>query len=168
MLTGLWHGANFTFIMWGLIQGFFLIMNHIGSKPRKRLLKRLNISTDNLFLTFVDVLVTFIMVMFSWIFFRADSVGQAFSMLQHIMTPSLFQISILEIKKLSVGNDIIYVVFFSLLFLLTEWVQRDKPHPLEFTNSKIPLIIRWCLYYAVVILICWFQGNQQAFIYLQF
>ena len=72
ILTGLWHGANYTFIIWGLIHGFFLIINHVTAKPRKKFLKLLNVRNDSTILVIVDSLCTFIIIMFSWIFFSLN------------------------------------------------------------------------------------------------
>ena len=91
-LTGLWHGANYTFIIWGAIHGFFLIVYHLTIKPKKKFLKRLNISNNNSVLIFFETLATFIIIMFSWIFFRADNVGHALNYISGIFSLSSFTI----------------------------------------------------------------------------
>ena len=159
ILTGLWHGANYTFIVWGLFHGFFLIINHVTAKPRKRLLKRLPIRNDNYLLTIVDTLATFVIIMFSWIFFRSNDLGSAFSYISEIFSMSLFTIP--EIRP----SDTILIV---ALFAVIEWLQRDKEYGLQIDKIKHP-IFRWAIYYALIfITILLGSSDANQFIYFKF
>ncbi len=158
MLTGLWHGTNYTFVFWGLIHGFFLIMNHITSKPRKRLLKRLNIRNDNYFLATADSLATLIIVLFSWIFFRANNVEEAFSYISGIF--SMSSLSMPEIKP--------HAIFLIQLFFVIEWFGRDQEYAIANIGSKWPKPLRWILYYSLILTIFWFSGKDQQFLYFKF
>ncbi|MHC1775960.1 MAG: MBOAT family protein [Lentimicrobium sp.] len=162
ILTGLWHGANYTFIIWGLIHGVSLIINHVTAKPRKRFLKRLNIRNDNTILVIVDSLITFTIIMFSWIFFRANNLDQAFSIIAEIFSSSLFTIpSIISMK--------LFLIFSMIIaFIVFEWVHRDRQHALQLDNEKIPVYIRYSLYLFLTFCIAYIGGNNQEFIYFQF
>jgi D-alanyl-lipoteichoic acid acyltransferase DltB (MBOAT superfamily) len=159
ILIGLWHGANYTFIIWGLIQGFFLIINHVNAKPRKKILKRLKIHNDNILLTIVDSLATFIIIMFSWIFFRADNVTLAFSYISQIFSMSSFIIP--EIRP----KTTLLLVF---LFFVIEWVGKKQEYAIAGMGSKLPKPVRWVMYYSIILTILWFSGEKQQFIYFQF
>ena len=159
MLNGLWHGANYTFIIWGLIQGFFLIMNHITSKPIRRFLKRMHIGADNIFLTIFDTLLTFIIIMFSWIFFRADNVNQAFGIISEIFSRS--SIGIPQIIPTS-------ALFFSALFFIFEWLGRHQEYAVSGLGLKWPRLVRWTFYSTIILTIIWFSGVEQQFIYFKF
>jgi alginate O-acetyltransferase complex protein AlgI len=159
ILTGLWHGANYTFIIWGLIHGFFLIINHVAAKPRKKILKRLNIRNESIALTIFDTLATFTIIMFTWIFFRADNVGHAFSYLSGIFSMSSFTLP--EIRS---RTTILLVV----LFFVMEWLGRDQEYAIAKIGIKWPRLIRWGIYYSIIIAIFYFAGSEQQFIYFQF
>jgi len=159
ILTGLWHGANYTFIIWGLIHGFFLIINHVAAKPRKKILKRLNIRNDNIVLTIVDSVATFTIIMLSWIFFRADNGGYAFGYLSGIFSMSSF--SIPEIRP---RTTILLIVLFSII----EWLGRDHEYAIAKIGIKWPRLIRWGIYYSIIIAIFYFAGSELQFIYFQF
>ncbi len=159
ILTGLWHGANYTFIIWGLFHGFFLIINHVGAKPRKRLLKRLNIRNDNIMLTIVDFLVTFIIIMLSWIFFKADNLGHALSYFSGIFSLSIFTIPVI-IPKVT----LLLIAGFSIV----EWMGRGQEYAIAKLGSNWPFLVRWAIYYGIILLIFYFGGSEQQFIYFQF
>jgi alginate O-acetyltransferase complex protein AlgI len=159
ILTGLWHGANYTYIIWGLIQGVFLIINHLLAKPRKRLLKKLNIRNDNIALIIVDSFATFIIILFSWIFFKADNIGHALSYISGIFSMSSF-----SIPQIRPGITLILIV----LFFIVEFLGKDQEYAFARIGSKWPKPLRWIMYYGMIITIFWLSGKEQQFIYFQF
>jgi len=163
MLTGLWHGANLTFIVWGLFHGFFLTMNHIIAKPRKRLLKRIQIRTDNNLLVLADSLSTFIIVMFSWIFFRSESVGQALTYISGI-----FSSSILTFPHFYGMKAALITLLFVVCFIFIEWLGRDQEYAIANLGQKWYKPVRWAMYYCIILVIIYFSSKEQQFIYFQF
>jgi alginate O-acetyltransferase complex protein AlgI len=159
ILTGLWHGANYTFIIWGAIHGFFLVMHHLTVKPRKKWLKRLNIQNNNSILILFETFVTFLMVMFSLIFFRADTAGQAFSYISGIFSMSSFTIPVIRPKTL-----LILIVLFSV----AEWLGRENEYAIAAFSLKWPKLLRWAMYYGIILAIFVFSGHEQQFIYFKF
>jgi alginate O-acetyltransferase complex protein AlgI len=157
ILTGLWHGANYTFIIWGLIQGLFLLINHVSAKPRKRVLKRLNIRNDNYLLTFADTLATFILIMFSWIFFRADSFEHALTYLSGIFSASFFTVPHFRVTTMALIT----------LFFIVEWVGRKHQYAVEWL-AKWYTPARWVMYFTITLAIFYYSGKEQQFIYFQF
>ncbi len=158
LLTGLWHGANYTFIIWGMINGILLIIYHIHLKPRKRLLKRLGISNNYFFLAFCETLITLFLIILAWIVFRANDLTHAFSYINRIFSVNFFPLpSTLPAKA----------TLLSILFLVSEWFQRNREHALQIQNikNKIP---RWSIYTGLVLLILFFGSGNQKFIYFQF
>jgi D-alanyl-lipoteichoic acid acyltransferase DltB (MBOAT superfamily) len=97
-LTGLWHGANYTYIVWGMIHGFFLIVFQWQKKPRKKLLKRIKVSNDNQFVVIAETMITLTIVAFAWIFFRASSIREAFLYVRDMFANGIFTISILDLR----------------------------------------------------------------------
>jgi D-alanyl-lipoteichoic acid acyltransferase DltB (MBOAT superfamily) len=158
VLTGLWHGANYTFIIWGAIQGFFLLIFHITIKPKKRLLKRLNLNNNNVILIFIETIATFIIIMFSWTFFRADNIGHALSYISGIFSMSSFTIPVI--------NPI--TTFLIVAFFVIEYLGRDQEYAIARLWMNWYKPIRWAMYYTIIFIIIYFMGEEQQFIYFQF
>jgi D-alanyl-lipoteichoic acid acyltransferase DltB (MBOAT superfamily) len=157
-LIGLWHGANYTFIIWGMIHGFFLIIYQWQRKPRKRLFKKIGINNDYSLVIITETIITMIIVMLAWIFFRADSINQAFAYINKLFSASLFKLP--QVYPLK-------IIILTLLFIFSEWLQRKREHTLQIGNVKNRLL-RWGIYYGIVFLILLFAGGKQEFIYSQF
>jgi alginate O-acetyltransferase complex protein AlgI len=158
-LTGLWHGANYTFIIWGMIHGVFLIIYRWQMKPRKRILKLLGITNENIIIVIIETMITLTIVLIAWVFFRAQTVSQALVYVANIFSSSI--LSIPEVLPLK----ILPLIF---LFFITEWLQRKKEHALQIGSSIMPRIIRWVFYIGIIFVIVLFGGSQQEFIYFKF
>lgn len=157
-LTGLWHGANYTFIVWGMINGLFLIIYHLQRKPRKKFLKKIGISNDHSVIILLETLLTICIVMTAWIFFRADSVHHALLYIGKLLSPTFFSLPEVLPKK---------TILLGMIFIFVEWMQQKKEHSMQLDNVK-PRLIRWALYFGVVLIIIFLGGGNQKFIYFQF
>jgi D-alanyl-lipoteichoic acid acyltransferase DltB (MBOAT superfamily) len=157
-LTGLWHGANYTFILWGLLQGLLLIIYQAQKKPRRHILKRLKISNNNRLLALTEGLITFLFIVLSWVVFRSDSVQMAIEYIKGIFSETLFHANVdLPLKEIAI------VIF----FLIFEFFQQDKSHALQI--GKINQVwVRWGIYIGIVTIILLFGGGTKEFIYFQF
>lgn len=159
IVSGFWHGANWTFIFWGFLNAVYFLPLLLLNRNRKNLDVA---SPDRIIPTlkdFFNISVTFSLIMAAWIFFRADTITQGFSILQKIISTSLFTFP----DRFS-GRIILLIMF----LVIVEWMQRDKEHGLDFSGLNIPLIVRYLIYYAVILAIFIFTGKTQAFIYFQF
>jgi alginate O-acetyltransferase complex protein AlgI len=156
-LTGLWHGANYTFIVWGMIHGFFLILYQWQKQPRKKLLSKIGIRNSNPFIVFFEAVITLFIVLMAWIFFRSDTLSDSIAYISHMFSGSLFEIP----------SGIFKTGFiWAAVLIIVEWLQRDKQHALQFV--KLPVYLRWIAYYAVLFLVFNKGGHQETFIYFQF
>jgi alginate O-acetyltransferase complex protein AlgI len=151
-LCGLWHGANWTFIIWGLLFAFYLIFALFTKNLKKRFKKNLRLDK----LPIISILITFTLTSLGWIFFRADNLAQAFSYIERLFSVSLFTIP--ERSR---------TLYFIIAFVIVEWLQRNKQHGLEIDNIKLTAL-RWSVYYLIIFMILNFSGSQQEFIYFQF
>ena len=162
LLSGFWHGANWTFIAWGAFHAILFLPLILLGKNRKY---TNNVAEGKILPSLKELFqmgITFLLVVIGWIFFRADSIGQAFEYLGGMMNLSLFSLALIE-KKLAL-ECLICV----LMMLVVEWLQKNKQHGLEniYMNNRI---IRWMLYFAILIIIhCFRAEGQQEFIYFQF
>jgi len=169
LISGLWHGANWTFIIWGALHGSFLVIGLITNKRREKIAKFLFLDK----LPFLSVIVTFILVTLSWIFFRSDNVKDSLYILVHIFSglPNC-------ISKFLNGQPVIQYIgiskyYFALvisLIILIEYVQYMKTIKnltTRFLNQ--PLILRWLTYIVVIFFTAYFGiFEHKQFIYFQF
>ena len=164
LVSGLWHGANWTFILWGGVHACLFLPLLVLGKNRK------NLSTvvgEGRMLTTcreaLQVLTTFAFVVFAWILFRAPDMGTAVGYIKGIVSPSLFAKPTFALS-----------MFPWLAFLVAvEWFSRDKPHPLSFksnaTDGKRTLHwLRICLYLIIVVVCAAHKASNSEFIYFQF
>jgi len=165
MVSGFWHGANWTFIIWGALHGVYLIVAEI----RKRYFNRL-IGFD-----FLNILITFILVSFAWIFFRANSLNQAFEICSKIFMPfdaSYFQISKSDlhgqpdtILGLAKWKFLASLIVIPILFYCDYFINTKKVNDLI---KKTPFY-SWTIYYLLIIIILLFGVfDTKQFIYFQF
>ncbi|MDR1544646.1 MAG: MBOAT family protein, partial [Prevotellaceae bacterium] len=161
LVSGFWHGANWTFIAWGAFHAFLFLPEILAGKNRKYT----NTVAENrilpTFKEFFQMLLTFSLVVVGWVFFRAETIGDAVEYLGGIMDMSLFSTSILIRKKLA-----LQLVISIFCFMVVEWLQRNKQHGLE-----IPQINAWfrrLIYIAIICSIVMFCGENEEFIYFQF
>lgn len=152
LLCGLWHGANWTFVIWGLLYAFYLIFALFTKNVRKKIKKKFHLER----IPFLSILVTFTLTTFGWIFFRADNLAQAFGYIERLFSTSLF--------SLPERSRTIYMI---IILIIVEWLQRKKQHGLEIDDIKFT-VLRWVIYYLVILVILNFGGSQQEFIYFQF
>jgi len=164
IVSGLWHGANWTFLVRGTLNAIYFLPLLLLGKNRSNIEV---IAKDKWFGSLKDyfgMFITFVLTVFAWKFFRAESVTHALNIIAEIFSVTLFEIT-------SFGNqfNIQITILFVLIFLIIEWFGRDE----EFALSKLNLrvgnkILRYITYYGVTISIFWFGGQQQEFIYFQF
>ncbi|MBT4338459.1 MAG: MBOAT family protein [Bacteroidetes bacterium] len=158
LVSGFWHGANWTFIAWGFVNALFFLPLMLLKYNRKNT----DIVAQNKLLPSIkEVLqmgVTFLLTLIAWVFFRSDSILLAFDYLYHMMSFSLF----------TRPTEKLYYLIYIAILVIVEWLQRNKQHALYLNDVKIPKIARWSIYYAIIILIFLYRGNQQEFIYFQF
>jgi D-alanyl-lipoteichoic acid acyltransferase DltB (MBOAT superfamily) len=160
LLSGLWHGAGWNFILWGFYQGVFIVISMNLAKPRKRFEKRHNMK-NNRFWTFGTMFLTFGIVCFGLVLFRAETIGDAVKYLSGIFDKSLLSL------PWGCSAQFRYSVFICLpLLLIVEWLQRNKQHGLQMNVQS--LVLRWFIYISLIFIIWAFGGEQETFIYFQF
>jgi len=169
LVSGLWHGANWTFIVWGALHGFYLVFGLITKNFRLRLLKAIGLGN----LSFLSVMSTFTLVSFAWIFFRAPNITDAFYIIKKIWLGIPEIVSQLLHKQLlldSIGNNKMDILkSFSLIaFLELVHYFQKKINLIKLFNESAPYV-RWTVYYILIYTILTigvFDNNQ--FIYFQF
>lgn len=159
LLSGLWHGANWTFILWGAYHAILFLPLILLGKNRKYM-------DAPTLKDFPRILVTFLLVVFGWIIFRATGMKTLTAWITGIFSPSLFSIPWLMNRDFYIPLGVAI-----LCMLLAEWCNKTKEHPLQ-NIEKCGIMqyawLRYCLY-ALFLLICFVhRGNVATFIYFQF
>lgn len=163
IVSGFWHGANWTFIVWGALNAIYFLPLLLSNKNRKHLDI---VAQDSFFPSGKEVLqmgITFSLTVFAWIFFRADSISHAWQYIQSIFSNSLFRIPVFKGM-----HNAPTVMFFILVCMCIEWLSRKDEYALEKLPLQLNKYMRYGLYYAIVLAILWYGGEEQTFIYFQF
>jgi alginate O-acetyltransferase complex protein AlgI len=159
LVSGFWHGANWTFIVWGLLNAIYIMPSIIFNTNRNHI----DIVAKGNYLPsireFFMMLSTFFLTVFAWIFFRSASLSDGFSFIKGIFSSSLF--SIPSIHPLD-----LFILL--LIFLTIEWLGRASQFAIENTFEKSSNFLKYGLYYLLLVAIFFYNSNGQQFIYFQF
>ena len=165
VVSGFWHGANWTFLIWGALHGFYLILAIVTQKWRDRLTAVLGINRVKWLYDGIQVVSTFSLVAFAWIFFRANNLSDALYMARGVLRP-------LRTKGASIINQVgLSTLAMSgmliLGMLLVEFANRRRN--LELRLQSYPKVYRWGVYYVLLVaLISLSVYTKRYFIYFQF
>jgi D-alanyl-lipoteichoic acid acyltransferase DltB (MBOAT superfamily) len=162
LVSGFWHGANWTFIAWGFLNALYIMpsiifntnRNNIDIVAKHKILPNLK--------EFISILMTFSLTVFAWIFFRSDNLSHAFYFIKGMCSFDIFTTP--SYRPLFC----IMLIFFCSFLILIEWVGRESKHGLEKFGWKWRRSLRFLFYYFIIMLILYFGGKEQQFIYFQF
>jgi alginate O-acetyltransferase complex protein AlgI len=163
LVSGFWHGANWTFIVWGFLNALYIMPSIIFNTNRNNL----DIVAQGKYLPNIKEVfqmgLTFGLTVFAWIFFRANNLEHALSYVSEIFSSSLFTFPKYD------GDDSKKPLFILLfIFIIIEWLGRENQFAIAKINYRIPRLLRWSFYYVMVFAILYFSGTEQQFIYFQF
>jgi len=161
LLSGFWHGANWTFIAWGAYHAVLFLPLILLGRNRKftdtvaegRQLPSLK--------ELGQMLLTFVLAMIGWILFRAESIGQAWTYVCGICNKSLFSMPWIDSATYMLPMPLIL-----LMLVVIEWFGRNKECPIKWEKAQKPL--RWVLYVLLIVMIFAFGKPAETFIYFQF
>ena len=164
-LSGLWHGANWTFIIWGGLHGFYLMVSKLTSSWREVFAEATGLARLPRIRAVLQLLTTFVLVTVAWVFFRANSVSSAFYVLRHIVPHGAFRNTVILAANLPRANTP-FLVFFVVMMFVVEWFISHPSRNPRIWNS---LATRYAAYYAVAFSIIFFGVfGHTDFIYFQF
>ncbi|WP_417371360.1 MBOAT family O-acyltransferase [Gelidibacter japonicus] len=159
LVSGFWHGANWTFIFWGGLNALYFLPLLLLGRNRKNIKIADNDSYLPSFRTIFQIGITFSLTVFAWIFFRAENIGHAFSYIKRMLSMSL--LSFPNIKPS-------YLLILLFAFILIEWVGRKQQYALENLWRDKPIYLRWGFYYLLIVCMYVYGIKEQEFIYFQF
>lgn len=158
-VSGFWHGANWTFVVWGALNALYFLPLLLIGKNRTNL----DIAGANGLLPspreFAGISLTFALTALAWIFFRAEDVPHALQYIAGIFSPDLFE-------RPQVFPTVVFACV--TFFMIIEWLGRKEDFALRSFALNWPKSVRWTFYYALVLCIFLLSGKEQEFIYFQF
>ncbi|MEO6718909.1 MAG: MBOAT family O-acyltransferase [Ferruginibacter sp.] len=168
LVSGFWHGANWTFIIWGLLNALYIMPSIIFNTNRNNLDI---VAQGKIFPSLkelISVVITFCLTTFAWIFFRADSLTAAFRYVKKIFSSSTFKLP--NMSAFSGDPSVYFVLLLVMLFMIVEWLGRERQYAIAKIGHWSPVAARWSVYFTLVGVIYYFtfSGRGHLFIYFQF
>ena len=166
-ISSFWHGAGWQFVVWGMLHGVAMVYEYLTVEQRKRLSEKIPLVIYNL----VSWLFVILFLALGWVFFRANSVPDAVSMLRRILSPGLFTAPESYVTK--------YAVWCIPLFAV-EWIQRKGTYIMDIRQwhigacisparaKQINIAIKSCLYLLLCVSICYLSKKQNSAEYYYF
>ena len=162
LLSGFWHGANWTFLAWGAYHALLFLPMILSGKNRKH---TGIVAAGRVFPTLKEIgmmALTFFLAVLGWIVFRVETIEQAWQYVCGVFGKTLFTVPWLDTR-----HYYIPVVLSIIVMLVVEWLQRDKEHALDLSDIKSH-VLKFGVYYVLIAVLFWFGGHAESFIYFQF
>ncbi len=173
LITGIWHGAAWKFVAWGLFHAALLIGSQVFEPVFERVNRALHIKTDSKFWKLWQMARTFFLCCVGRVFFRADSIGESFGVFARMLKPA-FSVNALLNPPVGYGVDIAKVIVgvVSVLVLLTADIMEEKMHVRKWLSER-PIAVRWAILFAGIFAVIIFGvygpgAGAGSFIYEQF
>ena len=169
LVSGIWHGAAMTFVIWGAIHGIIIVLEKATGKFRKHVFQSIKLTKKNLVGRLFFMMVTFVIVCFAWIFFRANSLKDAFAIIKKVFSFDRGEETILTEIGMDTPNFYAALIFIALMIIF-EIVHKRKNMAL--TLAKQNVVVRWGFYIIAALVMVTFgiygSYNESQFIYFQF
>lgn len=184
LVSGLWHGANWTFVIWGALHGFYLVFSIWTSSYRHAFNQFIGLKANTRLMKGIDLSIVFVLVCFAWIFFRANSLSDAFYIIMHLGTDfgkdflaicesiSHFQITVELTANSGAGLgltlwEFMLVISATIFMLIVEYLASLSTVKNRF--KQLPAWVKWSIYYVLIYSIIFFRSFATSeFIYFQF
>lgn len=165
-ISGFWHGANWTYVFWGFLNGLYYIpLILINNRKQTTSIIAEKSKLPNV-IELMQMSLTFILILIAWVFFRATSINEAISYLSTAVTNGLFNISLIDLRGRGISSSLIDSAIAIFIVVLLEWLHRKKLHALDI--RFLPHIVRWCIYWSFAFFVLFYYGDERTFIYFQF
>lgn len=153
LFSGIWHGATWSFVIWGGLHGFYQAFSVFYRPYQKRIYKCLGIE-QSILLRCWQTFITFNLVSFAWIFFRSKTLNDAWVVLKGIFCHNYFS------DRFLINNSFAFIFMISIITMTI----NNRIHNILYHN----IVYRWLLYYILVILILIYRKDNTIFMYLNF
>ena len=174
LVSGLWHGAQWTYVIWGGLNGLFIVIGEMTRGIRTRIQKKLHFDSQRLSGWLGQSLGTFVLINITWFFFRVPTLEEGVAIAQHIgeywefnrlLSPNFF--------LLQVDPQILWTLSFAILLLVVVDVMKYKGIQLQDFMGRQGCVFRWVVYLGIILIVFFFGAygtdyEQSQFIYFQF
>lgn len=175
LLCGLWHGVGWNFIVWGGLYAVYLVIGSLTEKPKKLFYRETGLIAYKTAYNTIQVIITFLLVCFAWIFFRAADLGTSIQIVSRLFSgwgPDSMIITLRSLQDI-ISHQGLTIVELGFVLILIPCIEFIEYHFRDYASGKtffnLPLPIRWGTYYLLVLLICYFgRSETNTFIYFQF
>lgn len=162
LVSGLWHGANWTFVVWGVLNGGYQVVYYLGAGLREKLARIIRLPRK--LAAFINWFIVFHLVTLAWVFFRASSVSEAWAILERIVQ-SIPKLPML-LRMYRFNQDFYLSIGLIAVLLLVDAIDEIRP---LWERLRTHLAIRWAVYYAMILgLVVLGKWAMTEFIYMQF
>ena len=169
IISGFWHGANWTFICWGTLHALYFIPLLLTKKNRVNILFQDDSKTLPSFKDLKNMLFTFILVSFAWIFFRSENLHIAFKYISNLIVGILDYTQYINLYNFIYWKIGFGLIFYILFMIYIEWMSRNQSHALEKIGYYKNTILRLGLYTFILLTIYFYiKPTNNTFIYFQF
>lgn len=163
LVSGFWHGANWTFIAWGGLNALYFLPLLLSKRNRLNLgvvaQGKLLPSRREVW----GIFSTFILTVLAWILFRSESIHQAWDIYIKVFSTSFF-----THPEIAFSKEFLLLSLLIFLFMIIEWVGREGEYAIEYFGLGWNRFFRYAFYYLVIAFIIWYSGKELEFIYFQF
>ena len=173
LVSGLWHGANWTFVVWGGLHGLYLVASTWARPARERLAQLTGLARHPRLRRTLGVLLTFVLVAYAWIFFRANTLAEALYISRHLfsgwagLTGRQLGGLLLDFSQ-HYRPELALAAFATVFMLVVEYLLGRQPSPQAWVATR-PAALRWAGYVGLALLILYLGiFNSTSFIYFQF
>ena len=167
LVSGLWHGANWTFVVWGALHGVYRVVGTLTLKWRNALIERVGLKTDSRLVVTLRRVCTFLLVCLAWVFFRANSIADAFTLLTALVTRFSSVSGALASMQLDTVSLLLVIFAVATMIVIDRALSYD-----EQDGSDILVRDGAFIYYVFAIMFVWLlllsRGQSSTFIYFQF
>ena len=163
LVSGFWHGANWTFIVWGFLNALYFLPLLLLHKNRQNIEIAAKGKMLPSFKELSGMVITFALTLFAWIFFRAKDLRHAFDIFSEIFSASLF-----TVPRFKGDENVFILALLIAFFFILEWIGREEQYAIARLGKGWAKPLRWAVYYGIAMIIFLFAGKEQTFIYFQF
>ena len=173
-VSGLWHGANYTFIIWGLLHGIFQILGVVTQKYRDGLWKKIKVDPEGRLVSILRIIKTFIIVDFCWVFFRANTISDAFLAISKLFTDWQLNLEYFKTSINILNLNLFTTIYIALCVLAMPIIEKLKYVHIDSNKLLNYSAARYISYYvmSMVVICAWIflQASEvgSSFIYFQF
>ncbi|MCC1483482.1 MBOAT family O-acyltransferase [Winogradskyella immobilis] len=170
LVSGLWHGAALTFVIWGALHGVLVVFEKVYYKTQQKTYAKLGWNTNKLSFKLYRILITFALVTIAWVFFRADSFSSAIDLLVSLKKIELNNFFNGKIYEYGLLEPEVRITLVSIILLFTVEILNIKFN-IKKGVFRQNIVLRWSIYFLIIffLLIFGYYNNEQAnFIYFQF